>query len=447
MGSSQQPLPLRAPAPGTRSRSNSGESPCHPLSELVHGLLFTDSQLLSGELKRLQPRAPAPAGGAEPRPGPLVPSTRAAYLVPSEPRASMPELARHGLRLRRVTPSRARGGSGPRGGEAGWAVDPPRRLIWARGGEARGEGAAAGVSAFRGRRSGKAARAAQPWREARGAAGPGRGRGCRPALRPHSWRRPSRGPGACSAPPPSRRLLARVTPAEPGCAGLDAGLAGPSCWRDGAAMRGWPRGAAKGAGAGPGSRDTDPRPDAFLSPRRRVLPDRGSVPFVPTGAGPLRVRGAWIHGAGRAPRTVVGRPPPRPAECPHWPWPSGNGNRCRGRGGGWVEPFASRWLQQGSSAEEGAPLTPLTQPGSRTRPGPARLCGPRGLSGRDSARQRLCSMSPREELLTATSPGRGLHPAPSLWPPPPGLGRRILICAQVRAGVHSNTWVSHPELR
>lgn len=50
-------------------------------------------------------------------------------------------------------------------------------------------------------------------------------------------------------------------------------------------------------------------------------------------------------------------------------------------------------------------------------------------------------MSPKEELLTATSPGRGPHPAPSLWSPPPGLGRRILICAQVRACVHSNTWV------
>lgn len=245
----------------------------------------------------------------------------------------MPELARHGLRLRRVTPSRARGGSGPRGGEAGWAVDPPRRLIWARGGEARGEGAAAGVSAFRGRRSGKAARAAQPWREARGAAGPGRAEAVA--------RRSAPTAGGVRVGVSGRalpRLLPaafwRVSPLRSRDAGLDAGLAGPSCWRDGAAMRGRPRGAAKGAGAGPGSRDTDPRPDAFLSPRRRVLPDRGSVPFVPTGAGPLRVRGAWIHGAGRAPRTVVGRPPPRPAECPHWPWPSGNRGTDAGVGVG-----------------------------------------------------------------------------------------------------------------
>lgn len=389
-------------------------------------------------LRRLpapEPRAEAPATPRSSprrwsRPAPRTP----AYLVPSEPRASMPALARHWPRLRRETPSWARGGSGPRGGEAGWAVDPPRRLIWARGGEARGEGAAAGVSAFRGRRSGKAARAAQSRREERGAAGPGPGRGCRPALRPHSWRRPSRGPGARSAPPPSRRLLARVTPAEPGRA---AGR------RPGPALLLERPG--RGAGARPGSRGADRRPDASLPPDAACCP-AAALPLPPhRRRGPWR-GGRWDPRAGEAPRTVVERPPPRAAECPHWRWPSGNRGTVAGVevGVGWshLRPGGSSGI---SSAEESAPLTPLTQPRSWTRPGPARHCGPRGPSGRDSActlpGQRLCSMSPREELLMATSPGRGPHPAPSLWSPPPGLGRRILICAQVRKCVHSNTWV------
>lgn len=49
--------------------------------------------------------------------------------------------------------------------------------------------------------------------------------------------------------------------------------------------------------------------------------------------------------------------------------------------------------------------------------------------------------------MTQTLPGRGAHPAPSLpWPPPAAPQRWFLFLAQVRVGVHGDTWIVHSEL-
>lgn len=243
-------------------------------------------------LRRLpapEPRAEAPATPRSSprrwsRPAPRTP----AYLVPSEPRASMLELARHWPRLRHETPSWARGGSGPRGGEAGWAVDPPRRLIWARGGEARGEGAAAGVSAFRA--AGGAGRQRGPLSLG------GRSAGRRGQARAEVVaRRSAPTAGGVRVGVPGRalpRLLPaafwRVSPPRSRDARLDAGLARPSSWRDRAAAQGPGRGAEVQIGV-----PTPPFPQTPHAARPRLSR------FVRTGAGALGEGGAGIHAQGK----------------------------------------------------------------------------------------------------------------------------------------------------
>ena len=67
-----------------------------------------------------------------------------------------------------------------------------------------------------------------------------------------------------------------------------------------------------------------PRPDAFLSPERRIF----RVPVLrPHGRETPQRREQRIHGAGEG-LGIVGARPPRSAECAHWLWPAA------GAGGG-----------------------------------------------------------------------------------------------------------------
>lgn len=223
----------------------------------------------------------------------------------------MPEPAGRWPQLRRVTPSWARGRRGPRGGcawaaagrKVGRAAGPEAGYMAAGRGGAAGKGAAAGVSAFRSPLGGKAARAAQAWREERGAAGPGRDQGCRPALRPRSWPRPSR--GRRRAPP--RFLPAvfwRASPLpSPGEAVL---LSRQDC--DLQPTRGRGQGRA-GAGVGVGVGDADsasrrlPFPQTPHLPRHPVL-----CPPPPPALGHSARRALGIRRAAEAPRMVVALP-------------------------------------------------------------------------------------------------------------------------------------------
>lgn len=251
-----------------------------------------------------------------------------------------------------------------------------------RGGERGGRGR--GVSAFHGPWSGKAARATQPWRAKRGAAGPGRGQGCRPALRPHSWPRASRGPGALSAPPPSRRFLARVAPAQPWTRGRTR--AGRGALLLARRARG-PR-PAWGRGSRGGERRSRLRvPTPSFPPDAAPSPTPGLTPPPPPALGPSARGALGIQGTGEAPRTI-GVPSPGSVECPHWLWSARNRDEGPGLNAwGWVELFGFGWLQRGSSAEEVEPPTPLTDLRSRTYSSPAGHCGT--LLARPSAPARV----------------------------------------------------------
>lgn len=122
---------------------------------------------------------------------------------------------------------------------------------------------------------------------------------------------------------------------------------------------------------GRGAEMQTPRPDAFFFPRRRIFPHPGlSCPPPPA----LALGALGIHGQGKHHVWLGGGTTPI-----HWLWPSGYMGEGPGpKAGGWVEPFSSDWLQPGSSAEEGASPTPLTEPRSRPRCGPERHCGSAG---------------------------------------------------------------------
>lgn len=198
----------------------------------------------------------------------------------SEPRSSMPSRPAAGPGLA-AEPRRGR--TAGAGREAGY-------MGAGRGGAAGGGGR--GVSAFRRRPGGKAARAAQPWREERGAAGPDRA-GRPPALRPTSWPRPSRGPGARAAPPPSRRLLARVAWAA--YRGLHAGRAPGS--RSAAGL---------GRGGREGGGDADTASRRLPGPRTPHLPDPGPLP-APPAPGPSALGRAAATPVRGVPAAACGR--------------------------------------------------------------------------------------------------------------------------------------------
>lgn len=219
-------------------------------------------------------------------------------------------------------------------------------------------------------------------------AGSGWGQECGLALRPRSWRRPSRGPGALSAPPPSRRLLARVTPAAPWTRGWTRAERGAfllaSRVRD--PRPAWGR--AQGLGSRGGERT--PRPDAFPSPQTPHFPDSLVSPLHP------RRRRAPPRAGLRAGMGAVA------PIC-------GLGNR------GWVEPFASRW----GRATHTAPRVEVTdayppRPALWDPLGEARCTPARALPGR-----RLCFLAPKESLGTGPLLGRAPRPAPSHWPGAP----------------------------
>lgn len=339
----------------------------------------TNFQLRSRQLKLLLLCAPAPVGGAEQRPGPT--GGRSPHRLPDAvgvrgidaQAGPAPALASSG------NPFLSPRGSGPGCGEAGWAVDPSRRVIWAPGGEARGEGAAASVSAFRGPGSGKAEPATQPWREKRGAAGPGQGRGCGPALRPHSWLHPSRGPGARSAPPLSRRFLARVTPAEPRTrgwtrAGREALLLAR---RDCDPRLPWGRGQTRGSRGGEQRcrlRVLTPSfpPDAAPSPTAR------SHLSSPTGSGPLRTSGTW--NSRRRGSAAYGRRDHHPG-----PWSVHTG--CGLRGTGMRVPASMPgvgWSRLRPGGSSGVPPRRRARSRSRGHGSVAAAPSIAGPSGRDS---------------------------------------------------------------
>lgn len=167
-------------------------------------------------------------------------------------------------------------------------MDPPRRLIWARGGEARGEGAAASVSAFRA--AGGAGRQRGPLSLG------GRSAGRRGQARAEVVaRRSAPTAGGVRVGVPGRalpRLLPaafwRVSPPRSRDARLDAGLARPSSWRDRAAAQGPGRGAEVQIGV-----PTPPFPQTPHAARPRLSR------FVRTGAGALGEGGAGIHAQGK----------------------------------------------------------------------------------------------------------------------------------------------------
>lgn len=235
-------------------------------------------------------------------------------------------------------------------------------------------------------------------------AGSGWGQECGPALRPRSWPRPSRGPGALSAAPPSRRLLARVTPAAPRTRGWTRAERG--AFLLGSRVRdprpAWGRAQGSGAEAASGLRVPTPS----FPPRRRSFPD--------SRVSPLR-----LHRR-RAPpraglRAVVGAVTPL---C-------GLGN---GLGGAACVSVGARHLH-----------------GSRSRghgrvPAPPGIVGP---SGRDtlhasprSSRVEVVLRGPQGVTRDGTAPGS--RPAPCSLPLAGGAGS-CPVFAQVRARVSTAT--------
>lgn len=235
--------------------------------------------------------------------------------------------------------------------------------------------------------------------------GLGRGQGCRPALRPPSWPRPGRGPRASSAPPPSRRLLARVTPAEPrtpgwtriGCGVLLVRLDRdpPPAW-----------GRAQGRGSRGRVEMQTPRPDAFLSPRRRIFPDTTLLHLPSTRL--LCARRAWIPPAGEAPRMACvcvggeggGYHPYLQSVHTGFGLLGTGGEGPGPSAGSWVKSFSSRWLPRGGGrathtthrAEVTAAPRPRAALKIRRDPlGMTLSALTRTLSGRG-----LCSMAPTD---------------------------------------------------
>lgn len=327
----QFPATPAAPCPcaGIRSRSNSGETPCHPLSQPVLGGLSADSQLLSRELKHLPPHAPAPAGGADPRPGPPPTWCRRSlgHRCPRWP-GTGPGFAAKPLRGPAVAAGREAGRQGGR---------------WTRRGAlyGRGEGRHAGrarppalaPSARPAEREGSAGRSVS--------AGGARGGGARPG--------PRLSPGA---PPP------QLAASESGSRGALCPASFPppfgACHPRGAGTRGWTQ-----AWPGPPPGETGPRRRGrageqrcrsasrrLPSPRRRMLPGRGSPASSAPAPGPLARgalgstrRGSAAYGSGEATAPGCGVSSLAVAF-------GEQGNSCRGGGGGWVEPSASWWLQR-----------------------------------------------------------------------------------------------------
>lgn len=200
------------------------------------------------------------------------------------------------------------------------------------------------------------------------------------------------GSWARSAPPPSRRLLARVAPAGP------AGPPTPGWTRAG--PRGSPademgplpsasvraRARARGSEGGQRSRLCVPTPCFPLDAASSRHPGLSSRP---PGAGSLLARGAQTpRSRGRA---ILVRRVSAPVAGNRG---EGRGHRAGG-GGDWVGPFEPGWLQWDS--EEGA--TSTLSP-SRGR-GPARHCRSAGTLW-----ERLSGSSPRSSWAEVVSLGR-----------------------------------------